>query len=163
LLKSTNNGVPSLCNFHHVRYHDLKAASMKMTFFCDTASCSVEVNTFHKCLLPPSPGRLWWRKYPPLKRRSTLTRLHDAISHKAVICSSLHPDVTSSFLAPNIKLRTMFSNTLNLCCSFNVTPSFTPTQNKWNYAYVYCNLCAFRYHTGNAWRQHFPVFLVLIS
>jgi hypothetical protein len=30
----------------------------------------------------------WWRQYAPLKRRSTSTRLHGAMSHKAVVSSS---------------------------------------------------------------------------
>jgi hypothetical protein len=36
-------------------------------------------------------------------------------------CSLLHSPVTSSLLGPNIRLSTLFSNTLNLCSSFSVT------------------------------------------
>jgi hypothetical protein len=33
----------------------------------------------------------------------------------STLCSCLHPPVTSSPLGPNVLLRTLFSNTLNLC------------------------------------------------
>jgi hypothetical protein len=36
------------------------------------------------CVLSPSSKRWWWRQYAPLKRRSTSTRLHGAVSQKAV-------------------------------------------------------------------------------
>jgi hypothetical protein len=36
------------------------------------------------------------------------------------LCNFLHSPVTSSLLGPNILLRTLFSNTLSLCCSLNV-------------------------------------------
>jgi hypothetical protein len=48
---------------------------------------------FQRCLVPPSSGwrvthpPWWWRRKSPLKRRSTSTRLHGAISQKAVIIS----------------------------------------------------------------------------
>ncbi|KAJ4429467.1 hypothetical protein ANN_21636, partial [Periplaneta americana] len=38
----------------------------------------------------------------------------------SVLCNFLHSPVTSSLLAPNIFLRTLFSNTLNLCSSVKV-------------------------------------------
>ncbi|KAJ4434021.1 hypothetical protein ANN_16340 [Periplaneta americana] len=37
-----------------------------------------------------------------------------------VLCNFLHSPVTSSLLAPNIFLRTLFSNALNLCFSLKV-------------------------------------------
>ena len=37
------------------------------------------------------------------------------------LCSFLHYPVTSSVLGPNILLNTLFSNTLSLCSSFNVS------------------------------------------
>ena len=37
------------------------------------------------------------------------------------LCSSLHPPVTSSLLGPNIFLSTLFSNTLSLCSSLDVS------------------------------------------
>jgi hypothetical protein len=36
------------------------------------------------------------------------------------LCSFLHFPVTSSLLGSNIVLRTLFSDTLSLCCSWNV-------------------------------------------
>ncbi|KAJ4427560.1 hypothetical protein ANN_25208 [Periplaneta americana] len=57
------------------------------------------------------------------------------------LCNFLHSPVTSSFFAPNIFLRPLFSNTLNLCFSLSVrvqvsqhteqpseSPSFTTIQ-----------------------------------
>jgi hypothetical protein len=35
------------------------------------------------------------------------------------LCNFLHSPVTSSFLGPNIFLRTLFSNTLSLCSSLS--------------------------------------------
>ena len=37
------------------------------------------------------------------------------------LCSFLHSPVTSSLLGPNILLSTLFSNTLSLCSSLNVS------------------------------------------
>jgi hypothetical protein len=37
------------------------------------------------------------------------------------LCNFLQSPVTSSLLGPNIPLSTLFSNTLSLCCSLNVT------------------------------------------
>jgi hypothetical protein len=37
------------------------------------------------------------------------------------LCSFLHSHVTSSLLGPNILLNTLFSNTLSLCSSLNVS------------------------------------------
>jgi hypothetical protein len=36
------------------------------------------------------------------------------------LCNFLHSPVTSSLIGPNILLRTLFSNTVSLCCSPNV-------------------------------------------
>ncbi|KAJ4443482.1 hypothetical protein ANN_05154 [Periplaneta americana] len=38
----------------------------------------------------------------------------------SALCNFLHSPVTSSLLVPNIFLRTLFSNTLNLCSSLKV-------------------------------------------
>jgi hypothetical protein len=54
-----------------------------MTDFWDVTPCSlVEVQTFQRCVLPPSSGR-------PLKCLSASTRLHGATSQKAVIIFTL--------------------------------------------------------------------------
>ena len=42
-------------------------------------------------------------------------------SYSSLLCSLLHFPVTSSLLGPNIFLSTLFSNTLSLCSSLNVT------------------------------------------
>ena len=41
------------------------------------------------------------------------------------LCSILHSPVTSSLLGPNILLSTLFSNTINLCSSLNVSDRFS--------------------------------------
>jgi hypothetical protein len=51
------------------------------------------------------PNNIWWRV--------------QVISSS--LCSLIHSPVTSSLLGPNIPLSTLFSNTLNLCSSLNVT------------------------------------------
>ena len=43
------------------------------------------------------------------------------ISLSSSLCSFLHSSVTSSLLGPNILLNTLFSNTLRLCFSLNVS------------------------------------------
>jgi hypothetical protein len=43
---------------------------------------------FHRCILPPSPGQ-WRGQYTSLNRLSTPTRLHWAISQKAVISKTV--------------------------------------------------------------------------
>ncbi|KAJ4450467.1 hypothetical protein ANN_01892, partial [Periplaneta americana] len=48
----------------------------------------------------------------------------------SVLCNFLHSPVTSSLLAPNIFLSTLFLNTLNLCCPLKVIVlSFTTMKN----------------------------------
>ncbi|KAJ4434384.1 hypothetical protein ANN_22944 [Periplaneta americana] len=48
----------------------------------------------------------------------------------SALCNFLHSPVTSSLLAPNIFLSTLFSKTLNLCSlSQSESPSFTTIQN----------------------------------
>ena len=42
-------------------------------------------------------------------------------SSSSSLCSFLHSPVTSSLLDPNILLNTLFSNTLSLCSSLNVS------------------------------------------
>jgi hypothetical protein len=41
------------------------------------------------------------------------------------LCNFLHSPVTSSLLGPNILLSTVYSNTLSLCFSLNVTLTYT--------------------------------------
>jgi hypothetical protein len=50
---------------------------------CETWG-SRDRQTFQGCVLPPSLP-WWWRQYAPLKLWSALTRLHGAISQKAII------------------------------------------------------------------------------
>jgi hypothetical protein len=70
-----------------VRFHVLTVASVKMTAFWDIAPCSlVDVDRRFRgayCLHHQS------NPHRPLKRRSTPTRLHGAISQKAVILSNV--------------------------------------------------------------------------
>jgi hypothetical protein len=49
------------------------------------------------------------------------------------LCSFLHSHLNSSFLGPDILLRTLFSNTLNLCSSLNVR------DHRQDYSLVYSN------------------------
>ncbi|KAJ4450313.1 hypothetical protein ANN_01733 [Periplaneta americana] len=70
--------------------------------------------------LPP----LSWYNYdiPPKKMKITNTA-HTGEGYNAcssALCNFLHSPVTSSLLAPNIFLRTLFSKTLNLCSSLKV-------------------------------------------
>jgi hypothetical protein len=87
------------------------------------------------------------------------------------LCDFLHSPVTSSLLGPNIHLRTLFSNTLSLCSSHNVTDSFTLVQNNWqNYDFV-CFNCYIRREKAGKTKEsglisskHSPNFsLLLIS
>ena len=57
------------------------------------------------------------------------------------LCSFLHSPVTSSLLGPNILLKTLFSNTLKLRSSLNVSDQVShPYKNGQNYISVYLNL-----------------------
>jgi hypothetical protein len=38
-----------------------------------------------------------------------------------LLCNFLQPTITSHFFGPNILLNTLFSNTISLCSSLNVT------------------------------------------
>jgi hypothetical protein len=59
------------------------------------------------------------------------------------------PPVTSSLLGSNILLSTLFSNTLSLCSSLNVTDQFSHQYKiSYNYSFVYFNLCVFRWQMG---------------
>ena len=53
-----------------------------------------------------------------IKTQIMLGEQYNAFS--STLCNFLHFPVISSFLAPNIFLSTLFSNTLNLCSSLNV-------------------------------------------
>jgi hypothetical protein len=57
------------------------------------------------------------------------------------LCNFLHPPVTPSLFGPNILLRTLFSNTLSLCSSFNIRDHVShPYKNhRQNYSLVYSN------------------------
>jgi hypothetical protein len=73
----------------HVRFHVLTVTSMKMTAFWDVALCSLI--KVHQCF----KGAYYFHHQDdsgsstPLKHRSTSTRIHGAISQKAVIFSVL--------------------------------------------------------------------------
>jgi hypothetical protein len=67
--------------------------------------------TFQRCVRPPSSGwspcilplsSWWWRQYAPLKRRSTPTRLHGAVSQKTAIFPILHICASSCCLVPTV-------------------------------------------------------------
>ena len=87
------------------------------------------------------------------------------------LCSFLHPLVTSSLLSPNILLNTLFSNTLNLCSSLNISNQVSQpykTTGKIivlyisNFKFLESKLEDKRFSTK--WQQEFPVFnLFLIS
>ena len=49
------------------------------------------------------------------------------------LCNFLHSPITSSLIGPNTLLNTLFSNTLSLRSSLNVSDSFTPIQNNGQY------------------------------
>ena len=80
------------------------------------------------------------------------------------LCSFLHSPVDSSLLGPNILLSTLFSNTLRLRSSLNVSdhvshPYKTTGKITFLYISVYLNLCIFGWQTGRkvvpgtiAWR-----------
>ena len=57
------------------------------------------------------------------------------------LCSFLHSLVTSSLLGTNILLNTLFSNTLSLRSSLNVSDQVShPYKNRQNYSSVYLNI-----------------------
>jgi hypothetical protein len=63
---------------------DAKAKDERV--FWDIAPCSLKSRpTFQRCVMSPSSGRWWWKQYASLKRRSTPTRQHGAISQKTLI------------------------------------------------------------------------------
>ena len=68
----------------------------------------------------------------------------------ASLCSLFHFPVTSSLLDPNILLSTLFSNTLSLCSSLNVSDrvSHPLKTNRHNYISLYSNLCISEYQNG---------------
>jgi hypothetical protein len=55
--------------------------------------------------------------------------------------SFLEPSITLAPVCPDIFLGTLFLNILSLCHFLNTRRSFTPTQNKQNCIFVYCNIC----------------------
>jgi hypothetical protein len=64
------------------RFQVLMAARMEMTAFWDTVLHSLKVD---RCFRGAYSLPCWWWQYAPLKHWSTSTRLHSAISQKAVI------------------------------------------------------------------------------
>jgi hypothetical protein len=87
------------------------------------------------------------------------------------LCSFLHSPVTSSPLGPNILLSTLFSNTLNLCSSLNVTDQVSHPYKTAGRITVLCVL-TFTFldsrredrRLWTQWQQAFPEFsLLLIS
>ena len=67
------------------------------------------------------------------------------------LCSFLHSPFTSSLLGPNIFLNTLFSNTISLRSSLNVSDQVPHTykkKNKQNYSSVYLNLYIFGLQNG---------------
>jgi hypothetical protein len=89
-----------------VRFQVLTTASMQFRVFWDVAPCSyVEVDRcFRGAYYLQRPLPWWWRQYAPLKRRSTLTWLHCAISQK-----TLHFDVEE-------RCSSLFSDTILALC-----------------------------------------------
>ena len=78
---------------------------------------------------------------PPKHATRPASLIHLDLNHPNNICHLLHSPVTSPLLGPNILLCSVFSNTLSLCSSLSVSPSFIPMQhNKHNYSFVYLNL-----------------------
>jgi hypothetical protein len=82
--------------YYILRFHVLTAASMKMRALWGIEPCSLGVGRRFRCaycLLHQgdecSHPSSWWWKYVPLERRSTPTRLHGAISQKALIFCSI--------------------------------------------------------------------------
>ena len=79
--------------------------------------------------------------------------------------SLLHSPVTSSLLGPNILLSTLFSNTLSLHSSLNVSEhvSHSYKKNRQNYSSVYLNLYVFRRKTGRQKLLHRMIASILTS
>ena len=81
----------------------------------------------HKCLHTPLPSPCVLHT-PPISFFSffTLTILgEDYRTLSSSLCSFRHSPVTSSLLGPNTLLNTLFSNTLSLRSSLNVTDQFS--------------------------------------
>ena len=66
------------------------------------------------------------------------------------LCSFLHSPVSSSLLGPIILPNTLFSNTLSLRSSLNVSDqvSYPHKATDKNYSSIYLNLCIFGWQTG---------------
>jgi hypothetical protein len=96
--KLTMSKVQYFCYRHIVPHSSLKLgyAYIFMFLFCFEDYSLLEYSalysrwsrpTFHRCVLPQSSGR-WWLQFATLKRPSNQTRLHGAISLKALIFMS---------------------------------------------------------------------------
>ena len=73
-----------------------------------------------------SPMHTTWHAHLILLDFITHTTLgEDCISLSSSLCSVFHSLVTSFLLGPNILLNTLFSNTLRLCSSLNVSDQFS--------------------------------------
>ena len=108
------------------------------------ASTSHFLNIQLNIILPSTPGSFKWPLPPGFRTKTLYTPLLSPIcatcpahlilyliarnifgeqyrSLSSSLCSFLHSPVTSSLLGPNILLSTLFSNTLSLRSSFNVS------------------------------------------
>jgi hypothetical protein len=66
-----------------------------------------------------------------------------------LLCSFLHPPVTSSLSGQNILLSPLSSNTLNLCSSFNMRDQASHRTKKQQIkSSIHFNLCLFEYQPG---------------
>jgi hypothetical protein len=64
--------------------------------------------------------------HPPWLHHSKYTR-QEYKSCSPLLCSFFHPSITSSLFGLNVLLSMLFSNTLNLCSSFNVRDNVSCT------------------------------------
>ena len=73
----------------------------------------IHLYSSHMCYIP-HPAHFFY-----LMTQTILGEEYRSLSSS--LCSFLHSPVTSSLFSPNILLSTLFSNTLSLCSSFNVS------------------------------------------
>ncbi|KAJ4434489.1 hypothetical protein ANN_23051 [Periplaneta americana] len=106
----TNNTTEiSVSSLHRVYDYD---ASMTLIW---RSACASHLRTTN--LTSSSEPERW----PPRNFFIALVRRGERYNAcSSALCNFLHSPVTSSLLAPNIFLRTLFSKTLNLCSSLKV-------------------------------------------